>query len=91
MAEAAWEVLSVTDLTVSPDEIKLLGDSTALEIGPWTEAFQLDGADSENRYFGAYMAVWQRQPDGRWLLHRFIRNRHDFVNPSLAEAGGQYD
>ena len=88
LAEAAWQVLAVTDLTINPDEVKLLGDSTALEIGTWTEGFQLDGADAPANYFGAYMAVWQLQPDGRWLMHRFMRNRHDFVNATLDEAVG---
>lgn len=89
LAEAAWQVLAVTDLTISPDEVRILGDSIALEIGTWTEGFLMDGAESSNDFFGAYMAIWQLQPDGRWLMHRFIRNRHDIVNATIEEAGAQ--
>jgi uncharacterized protein (TIGR02246 family) len=89
LAEAAWQVLAVTDLTINPDEVKILGDSIAVEIGTWTEGFLMDGAESSNDFFGAYMAIWQLQRDGRWLMHRFIRNRHDFVNATIEEAVGQ--
>ena len=86
LAVAGWKVVDVTDLTMNPDEVKILGDSMALEIGKWTEGFLMDGAEASTDYFGAYLAIWQLQPDGRWLLHRFIRNRHDIVNETIEEA-----
>lgn len=86
LAVKAWQSISVTDLTVVPDEVTLVGDSAAIEIGNWTEGFLIDGTTDTTEYFGAYLGVWRQQPDGRWLLSRFIRNRHDFVNQTISEA-----
>jgi hypothetical protein len=46
LAEAGWQMLSVADLTVTPNEVQLSGDSAALEIGTWTEGFLMDGGES---------------------------------------------
>jgi uncharacterized protein (TIGR02246 family) len=86
LAATAFTVLTVESLTVDTDEVTLLSGSWAVEIGHWSEEVTIEGREGRQRLNGAYMGLWERQPDGRWLLRRFIRNRHDFANPVFEET-----
>jgi uncharacterized protein (TIGR02246 family) len=86
LAAAAFTVLTIESLSVETDEVTLLSASSAVEIGHWSEEVTIEGREGRQRLYGAYMGLWERQPDGRWLLRRFIRNRHDFANPVFEET-----
>jgi uncharacterized protein (TIGR02246 family) len=86
LAETAFTALTVEGLTVDTDEVTLISASSAVEIGHWSEEVTIEGREGRQRLYGAYMGLWERQPDGRWLLRRFIRNRHDFANPVFEET-----
>ena len=86
LAEVGLSSVTVVSLEVEADEVSLTDQTTAVEIGTWKEEFAVDFQEANIKMYGAYLGIWKRQEDGDWLLYRFIRNRHDFVNPTFEEA-----
>jgi ketosteroid isomerase-like protein len=88
MADEAFKTLSVAQLEIDSEEITILSEDTALEIGKWMEEYVTDATGASVVAYGAYMAMWKLTADGNWKIHRFIRNRHDIANPTFEEALG---
>ena len=85
LAETGFKILTVVSLELEADEVSLIDNATAIEIGTWSEEFAISGMDETVKMFGAYMGIWKKKGND-WLLYRYIRNRHDFLNPTFENA-----
>ena len=86
LVEKALRSLTVVNLEVKPDEVSWIDDVTILDMGTWSEEFAIIGQVENVKMNGAYMGVWKKQLDGVWRIHRLVRNRHDFLNPTFEQA-----
>ena len=84
--EAAFPTVTVVDVSTAWDEILILDSESFMELGKWSEVYAFEESPDTLRAFGAYVSLWNKQPDGQWRIHRFIRNRHDFANPNIEVA-----
>jgi ketosteroid isomerase-like protein len=80
--EAAFPVLSVVEISLESDEILILDAESVMELGLWNESYTFEESGDTLRVYGTFVSLWKKQDDGQWRIHRFIRNRHDFVNSS---------
>ena len=64
-----FQVMPIRDMTSTTEEITVSG-MFAVETGMSTLSLGGPGQATPVTVAGKYLAVWRRQPDGRWLLWR---------------------
>ena len=72
MLAGMFDSTTVESLDVRPDTIEVYG-SSAMEWGTYTESVKPRSSPAVS-FEGRYVLHWQRQPDGRWAIRRFIGN-----------------
>jgi uncharacterized protein (TIGR02246 family) len=70
MVRANWAALTEQALTLNVAS-RRFADDHATEFGAFEQTFR-DTSGARNTEFGRYVAVLVRQPDGRWLMDRFL-------------------
>ena len=64
-----FQAMPIRDMTFTTEEVTVSGD-IAIETGSSSLAVGGPGQATPVTVAGKYLAVWRRQPDGRWLLWR---------------------
>ena len=67
--EQFFRAMPIRDMTFATDEITVGGD-LGVETGSSSLSLGGPGQATPATVAGKYLAVWKRQPDGRWLLWR---------------------
>jgi uncharacterized protein (TIGR02246 family) len=68
---ASFPGVRVDSATAVPDTIEVFGDA-ALLWGSYFEKLAFPGQPLSEQH-GKFVIEWSRQPDGRWLIHRYYR------------------
>lgn len=63
----------VTDMTMEAGTIDVVNDSTAYEIGTFSETYRID-EDGSEAVNGRYMIRWQLQPQAVWRIQTMMLN-----------------
>lgn len=71
MLEQALESAEVTALTMDRELIDIAGDSTAYEMGTFSESYREDGAAVQT-ITGTYMIRWRLEPQATWRIHTML-------------------
>jgi ketosteroid isomerase-like protein len=84
-----WESLdiSITELTATTAEIDGLGTLAYLR-GAYTETFTIGDAPEPISVTGKHLAILRRQPDGSWLITRWIWNSDEPDVEQVVEETG---
>lgn len=65
--------MSAGPATITLETVELKRDNrTATEVGVWEVTIK--GEKSDEKILGNYLVVWQKQPDGQWLIYRDVIN-----------------
>lgn len=64
-----FQAMPIRDMTFTTEEVTVSGD-IAIETGSSSLVVGGPGQATPVTVAGKYLAVWKRQPDGRWLLWR---------------------
>jgi uncharacterized protein (TIGR02246 family) len=64
-----FQAMPIRDMTFTTEEVTVSGD-IAIETGSSSLVVGGPGQVTPVTVAGKYLAVWKRQPDGRWLLWR---------------------
>ena len=67
--EQFFQAMPIRDMTFATDEITVRGD-LGVETGTSSLSLGGPGQATPATVAGKYLAVWKRQPDGRWMLWR---------------------
>jgi uncharacterized protein (TIGR02246 family) len=70
MARGNWAALREMDLRLTVSTRRIAGHH-ATEIGAFEQSYR-DSTGARSTEFGRYASVLVRQPDGSWLMDRFI-------------------
>jgi ketosteroid isomerase-like protein len=73
--QAYWTLapnVKMVDHKTTADSVVIVGN-TAYDYGTFHSQSSRDGVVG-NMGYGKYVIVWQKQPDGRWLMHLDIWN-----------------
>ena len=65
------------EFSLDPEEVQLTGSDWAFERGTYAITLAPKGQDGKMRDVGKYITLYERQPDGRWLMARDIWNSND--------------
>jgi uncharacterized protein (TIGR02246 family) len=68
---ASFPGVQVESATAVPDTIEVFG-ATAYLWGAYYERLTFPGQPRSEQH-GRFVIEWLRQPDGRWLIHRYFR------------------
>lgn len=71
MLQQALATAEVTALTMQREIIDIAGDSTAYEMGTFSESYREDGAD-EQTITGTYMIRWRLEPEATWRIQTML-------------------
>lgn len=77
----------VTALTMEREIIDIAGDSTAYEIGTFSESYREAEAD-EQTISGTYMIRWRLEPQATWRIHTMLLQHPP---PAAADTTGTTD
>jgi uncharacterized protein (TIGR02246 family) len=91
--EANMAVSTVGAFDISAEEVQSFGDF-AYARGTYLATIQMNAGGGPFQIDGKFLTVFQRQPDGSWLIHRDVFNSNTPVpsgdgSPSPEDAVGQ--